>query len=92
MMELREQLKGVNDEATFLAFVQALTVDRKNDAERWENRSIQDFLDSACAGLKIQHSALSKVSQKHHRGGNSQRFYTAESSTNNEANSSVLDR
>jgi hypothetical protein len=41
-------------------------------------------------GLKIQHSALSKVSQKHHRGGNSQRFYTAESSTNNEANSSVI--
>jgi hypothetical protein len=49
MMALREQLKAVNDEATFLAFVQALTIDRKNDAERWENRSIQDFLDSACA-------------------------------------------
>ena len=49
MTPLNEQLEGVTDEATFLAFVQALIVDRRGDAEHWENESIEDFLEAASA-------------------------------------------
>jgi hypothetical protein len=49
MTPLNEQLEGVTDEATFLAFVQALIVDRRGDAEHWENKSIEDFLEGASA-------------------------------------------
>jgi hypothetical protein len=49
MTQLHEQLEGVTDEATFLAFVQALIVDRRGDAEHWENESIEDFLEAASA-------------------------------------------
>lgn len=49
MTQLHEQLETVNDEATFLAFVQALAVDRLSDAEHWENRSIEGFLEAASA-------------------------------------------
>jgi hypothetical protein len=49
MTQLYEQLKTVNDESTFLAFVRALANDRRSDAEHWENGSIEAFLESACA-------------------------------------------
>lgn len=49
MIELYQQLKTVNDEATFLAFVNALAMDRRSNAGRWENSSIEEFLESACA-------------------------------------------
>ena len=49
MTQLNEQLEGVTDEATFLAFVQALIVDRRGDAEHWENESVEDFLEGASA-------------------------------------------
>jgi hypothetical protein len=47
MVQLHERHEAVNDEATFLAFVQALAADRQQDAEGWENDSIEDFLESA---------------------------------------------
>lgn len=47
MTRLHKQLEAVNDEATFLAFVQTLAVDRRNDAEHWENGTIEDFLEAA---------------------------------------------
>ena len=47
MMQLHERLEAVNDEATFLAFVQALAADRQQNAEEWENDSIEGFLESA---------------------------------------------
>lgn len=49
MTQLHEQLEAVNDEATFLSFVQALAIDRRKDAECWENGSIKDFLEAANA-------------------------------------------
>lgn len=49
MTQLHERLETVNDEATFLAFVQALAVDRLSDAEHWENGSIERFLEAASA-------------------------------------------
>jgi hypothetical protein len=49
MTQLHAQLETVNDEATFLAFAQALAIDRRSDAEHWESGSIEDFLESACA-------------------------------------------
>mgnify|MGYP001581993803 CR=1 FL=1 len=49
MTPLNEQLEGVTDEATFLAFVQALIVDRRGNAEHWENESIEDFLEGVSA-------------------------------------------
>jgi len=49
MTQLHKQLEAVDDEATFLAFVQALAVDRRNDAEHWENGTIEDFLEAANA-------------------------------------------
>jgi hypothetical protein len=49
MTQLHEQLEMVNDESTFLDFVQALAVDRRSDAEHWENASIESFLESACS-------------------------------------------
>lgn len=49
MMHLHEQLETVTDEASFLAFVHALVVDRRSDAEHWENGSIEDFLEAASA-------------------------------------------
>jgi hypothetical protein len=48
MTQLHEQLETVNDESTFLAFVRALAIDRRSNAEHWENGSIEDFLESAC--------------------------------------------
>jgi hypothetical protein len=48
-MQLHEQLETVTDEATFLAFVHALVVDRRGDAEHWENESVEDFLEAASA-------------------------------------------
>jgi hypothetical protein len=47
MVQLHEQLEAVNDEATFLAFVRALAADRQQDADGWENDSIEGFLESA---------------------------------------------
>lgn len=49
MTQLHEQLETVNDESTFLDFVRALAVDRRSDAEHWENASIEGFLESACS-------------------------------------------
>jgi len=49
MTQLHEQLEKVTDEATFLAFVQALIADRRGDAEHCENGSIEDFLEAANA-------------------------------------------
>lgn len=49
MTQLHEQLEKVTDEATFLAFVQALIANRRGDAEHWENESIEDFLEAASA-------------------------------------------
>jgi len=49
MTQLHEQLERVTDEATFLAFVQVLIVDRSGDAEHWEHKSIEDFLEAASA-------------------------------------------
>jgi hypothetical protein len=49
MMLLHEQLETVTDEATFLAFVHALAIDRRGDAEHWENGSIEEFLEAASA-------------------------------------------
>lgn len=49
LMQLHEQLETVTDEATFLAFVHALVVDRRGDAAHWENESIEDFLEAASA-------------------------------------------
>jgi hypothetical protein len=48
-MELHEQLETVTDEESFLAFVQALLIDRRCNAERWENSSIESFLEAASA-------------------------------------------
>lgn len=41
------KLEVVTDEATFLAFVQALAQDRRADGKTWENDSIEDFLEAA---------------------------------------------
>ena len=49
MTQLHEQLEKVSDEATFLAFVQALIADRRGNAEHWENRTIEEFLEAASA-------------------------------------------
>lgn len=49
MTQLHEQLEKATDEATFLAFVQALIVDRRGVAAHWENGSIEDFLEAASA-------------------------------------------
>ncbi|MYM65858.1 hypothetical protein GTP45_03280 [Pseudoduganella sp. FT55W] len=46
-MQLHEKLEVVTDEATFLAFVQALAHDRRADGKTWENDSIEDFLEAA---------------------------------------------
>jgi hypothetical protein len=46
-MEVHELLDGVNDQATFLAFVSALAEDRRRNTESWQNDSIQDFLEAA---------------------------------------------
>jgi hypothetical protein len=48
-MHLHEQLETVTDEATFLAFVRALVADKRSDAERWANGSIEDFLEAGCS-------------------------------------------
>ena len=84
MTPLNEQLEGVTDEATFLAFVQALIVDRRGDAEHWENESIEDFLEGASDGQKIQGSALNKAFYLHPPGESSQLFSSRERSTNSE--------
>jgi hypothetical protein len=47
MMQMNERLEAVNDEATFLAFVDALIADRQTNGESWENNSIEGFLESA---------------------------------------------
>lgn len=49
MTQLHERLEKVTDQATFLAFVQALIANRRDDAEHWENASIEDFLEAASA-------------------------------------------
>jgi hypothetical protein len=46
-MRLQEQLEAVTDEATFLAFVQALANDRRSDGKTWGNDSIENFLEAA---------------------------------------------
>jgi hypothetical protein len=46
-MHLHEQLEAVKDEATFLAFVRVLACDRRDNAQGWENESIETFLDAA---------------------------------------------
>ena len=48
-MELHDQLNGVKDEATFLAFVSALAADRRKKPEAWENDSVETFLEAAVA-------------------------------------------
>lgn len=57
MTPLHEQLEDVTDEATFLAFVDALAKDRRGSVyaespEAWENESIEDFLEAACSWAK----------------------------------------
>lgn len=47
-MDLDQALQQVVDEHSFLAFVQALSADRRQ-ARDWQNDSIEDFLDSAHA-------------------------------------------
>ncbi|MCU7646973.1 DUF7660 family protein [Pseudomonas piscis] len=47
-MDLDQALQQVVDERSFLAFVQALSADRRQ-ATDWQNDSIEDFLDSAHA-------------------------------------------
>jgi hypothetical protein len=46
-MQLHEKLDAVTDEATFLEFVCALTADRRDNAQAWENSSIEDFLEAS---------------------------------------------
>ena len=48
-MELHDQLEGVRDQATFLAFVGALAEDRRKRPESWENGSVETFLEAAVA-------------------------------------------
>lgn len=47
-MDLDQALQRVVDERSFLAFVQALSADRRQ-ATDWQNDCIEDFLDSAHA-------------------------------------------
>lgn len=64
MLDLKELLNNVNDESSFLAFANALALDRVQSRESekvspsspysatangWENTSIEDFLDGAIA-------------------------------------------
>lgn len=46
-MQLHEQLETVTDEATFLEFARKLTADRRDNAQAWENGSIEDFLEAS---------------------------------------------
>ncbi|MCO7572862.1 MULTISPECIES: DUF7660 family protein [Pseudomonas chlororaphis group] len=50
-MDLEQRLQQVNDEQSFLDFVQALLADRRQLQHRdsWQNHSIEDFLDGAQA-------------------------------------------
>ena len=49
MTKLHERLEKVTDEETFLTFFQALIVHSRCDAEHWEHKSIEDFLEAASA-------------------------------------------
>jgi len=66
-MELLEHVEAVSDEASFLAFVDALRKDRElavaaekatpsspygPDHRGWENTTIESFLEAACAWAK----------------------------------------
>ncbi|MCU6499569.1 hypothetical protein LPN04_17380 [Rugamonas sp. A1-17] len=46
-MQLHDRLEAVIDEATFLDFVRALTADRLENSQEWENGTIEDFLEAA---------------------------------------------
>lgn len=44
---LFELVNEVEDEVTFLAFLQHLAKDRKDFADEWQNDSIESFLEAA---------------------------------------------
>jgi hypothetical protein len=46
---LRMALEAVEDETTFIAFVEALAQDRLNSAAAWQNDTIDGFLECAHA-------------------------------------------
>jgi hypothetical protein len=48
-MELDRLLDAVIDEASFLAFVDALRADLRTDSASWVNGSIEEFLEAALA-------------------------------------------
>ena len=48
-MELDRLLDAVTDEATFIAFVDALRSDLRTDEGSWVNGSIEEFLEAALA-------------------------------------------
>lgn len=50
-MTLHEMLEAVEDQASFLRFVEALQHDRNNHGEEWQNSSIDMFLESSAAWL-----------------------------------------
>ena len=54
----------VQDEKSFLAFLDALAADRKNEAE-WENATIEAFLDAAAAWGQVtsERDAASKTTE-----------------------------
>ncbi|WFD11937.1 DUF7660 family protein [Tepidibacter hydrothermalis] len=60
---LFELLSEVEDEDTFIDFIEALTKDRINSRynktnDEWQNNTIEDFLDSACSWGKCSKNGL----------------------------------
>jgi hypothetical protein len=47
MCDLITKLDEVKDEHTFVAFLNALAQDRKNDPDDWQWEKIEDFLEAA---------------------------------------------
>lgn len=48
-VELHERLSGVKDSPTFLEFARALAEDKAANSDRWENTTIEAFLEGAIA-------------------------------------------
>lgn len=60
-MDISEQLKQANDSKSFLAFAQALANEQKESTtNRWENTSIESFLESAVAWAKDSNFGVSQ--------------------------------
>jgi hypothetical protein len=58
MSDLIAKLDAVKDEQSFVAFLDSLAQDRRNDPEAWQWDKIEDFLEAAASWSEASRSGL----------------------------------